>query len=323
MDIELRDKVKIYIELASDYKRKMRFDNKNIVSLGALMSSESNKDIDYKKIKEIRKYIKKKTSVLSVFRGKFSKVFSTIMSSRDDYEIVFENTKYIYEMLLEEGMTESSRLLYAAFILAKSETNKELKNAINKFKYYSNLDSLEFLKSDYLVFAYLSILEYKEDFIVSRLNTINNEFVKTNIKDLNFCGLFYFALLISDDDVYKLEGEKLINKIEKALRIKCLLMKDEVEIDSYIYSLIGLSSNFVRDEDVFVREVNNIYNTLNVDKILRRFKFNYTERFKIALNIVLERYVEYIKGDIIDLQFNENGFIRIIEEYVMLSIGVS
>ncbi|MGL5869514.1 MAG: DUF4003 family protein [Clostridium chrysemydis] len=326
MDIELKEKVKVYIEFLYEFKKNMRCDKKEIASLGALISSETNESLDFKKVKEIRKYIKGKTKFNSPFRGKFSKVFSTIMNDREDYKEVFNNTRYIYDMLLLEGITPCQKLIYASFLLSKRVKEDELKDSLERFKKIlskvSEIDNLNDFKKDYLLISYLSLMQDSFIDIYENVKLIDKCFDLANIKDVSDSELFYYTLLISEEDPSKLEGELLESKIEKALRIKCLLMRDDVSFDNYIYALIGLASNFIKDEDVFVKGVNSIYNTLSESKRFRKFKVNETQTFKTALNIVLERYVEYIKGDIIDIEFNSESYIRIIEEYVMLSIGI-
>ena len=89
MDIELKEKVRNFIELNNEFKKNLRWDGKELNSLASLIANGSYEGVNEARVKKIRKYIRKNTKFNSKFRGEFNKVFSILMNARKDYEEVF------------------------------------------------------------------------------------------------------------------------------------------------------------------------------------------------------------------------------------------
>ncbi len=317
MDIELKEKVKIFIELNDEFKRNLRWDGKEINCLASLIANVSEKGINEKQLKVIRKHIRKNTRFNSKFRGEFKNIFSILMNGRKDYEEVFENTKYINYSLIDRGFKDNKEAIYASFLLSKRFKGEELEDKLSKLfniKYEIEKNKYDFLSNeDYIIYSYLTIINKDFDKIIEDVKDIS---LKIKNLDLNIKGNlepFYVSLLITNLD--------LENKIERAIKIRKTLMGNYDFIDNDIFPLIGLSSSFVKNDDVFSKGVCNIYEMLSEKSNFNSNGLSKKSIFKISLCIVLIRYLEYIKGDIIDIGTEEEkDLIYIIEEYIVFSI---
>ncbi|MGL4570893.1 MAG: DUF4003 family protein [Clostridium sp.] len=317
MDIELKEKVRIFSDVNNDFRSNLRWDGREVNCLASLITGSSLYGFDEKNMKAIRKYIRKSTKFNSEFRGEFLKVFSILMNLRKDYDKVFENTKYVYSVLNERDFCKNKEALYAAFLLAKRFSGKELdKNLNDLLNVKEELDKYSydfFKKNDYIMQVYITLMDREFNDTIELIKSIDLRFKEVNLKEVKELDAFYLSLLIS--------SEEIDEKIERALNIRCYLVENFNFLDADVYPLIGLASNFVKNEEVYSKEVLNIYNMLSDKKNFNSKGLSDKLLFKISLCIVLMRYIEYIKGDIIDLDTEgEIELIYLIEEYIAFAI---
>ena len=201
--------------------------------------------------------------------------------------------------------------------MSKRFKGEELEEKLSKLfniKYELEKNKYDFLlNEDYIVYVYLTTIDKDFEEIIEEIKNID---LKVKSLDLNTNGNlepFYVSLLVTNLD--------LENKTERAVKIRKTLMENYNFIDDDICPLIGLASSFVKNDEVFSKGVCNIYemlsekNNFNSNGLSRKFIF------KISLCIVLMRYLEYIKGDIIDVDTEEEeDLIYIIEEYIAFSV---
>lgn len=316
MDIELKEKVRNFIELNNEFKKNLRWDGKELNSLASLIANGSYEGVNEARVKSIRRYIRKNTKFNSKFRGEFNKVFSILMNARKDYKEVFLNTKYINQALIEKGFKDNKQALYAAFLLSKKFSIDQLEEKLNRlFKIKEVINQNEynfFMKEDYIVYVYLTDIDKEIHEIAKDIKKIDSKINSINLKEVNSLECFYLSLLITNSDIDK--------KIEKTLKIRCNLIDSYKFIEEDVYTLIGLASNFVRDDEVFSKEACNIYNMLKEENSFNNKGMSEKSIFKTSLCIVLMRYLEYVKGDIIDLGEEEvDDIIYIVEEYIAFS----
>ncbi|GAA0069499.1 hypothetical protein UT300003_10220 [Clostridium sardiniense] len=317
MDIELKEKVRIFIELNNEFKKNLRWDGKDLNCLASLIANGCDEEINETRIKDIRKYIRKNTKFNSKFRGEFKKVFSILMNGRKDYKEVFLNTKYINSSLVDRGFKDNKETLYTAFLLSKRFNGEELEEKLNRLfeiKEVINEEKYDFfMKEDYIVYVYLTAIDKEINEIVQDIKNIDSKIGKINLKEVKSLDSFYLSLLITNSDIEK--------KIEKVLNIRCNLIDSYNFIEEDVYPLLGLASSFVREDEVFAKGVCGIYDMLKEKKDFNSKGISEKNIFKISLCIVLMRYLEYIKGDIIDVDTEEeDDLIYIIEEYIAFSI---
>ena len=195
-------------------------------------------------------------------------------------------------------------------MLAKRFFGKELDNRINRI-----IDINSSLKdNDYISYANLSCTNRSIDRITKELTEIENILKITGREISVDIKSFSTLLMIDEDDVE--------TKVEKALNIICNIKSELFEIPGKAYPLLGLATMLVEDPESFCVELKDIYNSLKNTKEYRYFMHR-DLRIIISLGLLLNKYVEELKADLIDINVSDeiNVFLA-IEECTVFSLSV-
>jgi len=308
LDIELKNKVNLLSENYKEIKKQLRSDGDLYNHFEALLYGLTDKELDLEKINEIREYIKnKKTN--SIFKGNFLKIFSILMDNRDDYKEVYKDTIVVYDFLVSKGFTHSNETVFASFILSKRFKEEELNYRVNKL-----IEIKELLGSNEYI-SCANLAAGNKD-----IKTIEKEFneVKQIMASLGYsydCEKENFVLtLISNEGNLKERTKKAINILKE--------IEKEYLINSLNFlSLIAIASLFTSCEKSFISEFNDVYNML---KETKGYKFFISKevRIIISLCVVINKYAEEMKADLIDININDEiSILLVLEEQTAISIA--
>lgn len=308
MDIELKNKVNLLSENYKEIKKQLRSDGDLYNHFEALLYGLTDKELDLEKINEIREYIKnKKTN--SIFKGNFLKIFSILMDNRDDYKEVYKDTIVVYDFLVSKGFTHSNETVFASFILSKRFKEEELNYRVN------NLIEIKELLGSNEYISCANLAAGNKD-----IKTIEKEFneVKQIMASLGYsydCEKENFVLtLISNEGNLKERTKKAINILKE--------IEEKYLINSLNFlSLIAIASLFTSCEKSFISEFNDVYNML---KETKGYKFFISKevRIIISLCVVINKYAEEMKADLIDININDEiSILLVLEEQTAISIA--
>ena len=309
MDVELRSKVDLLSDNYNDIRKALRWDGNLLNHFEALLYVRTDKEFSLEKIKEVRKYLDSR-KLPYPFKGVFNKICSIMLDDRDDYVQVFNNTLYVYERLIQNGFKGNEKAAFASLMLAKRFFSKELDNRINRI-----IDINSSLKdNDYISYANLSCTNRSVDRIRKELTEIENILKVTGRESSVDIKSFSTLLMIDEDNVE--------TKVEKALNIMCNIKSELFEIPDKAYPLLGLATMLVEDPESFCVELKDIYNSLKNTKKYRYF-MNRDLRIMISLGLLLNKYVEELKADLIDINVSDeiNVFLA-LEECTVFSLSV-
>ena len=309
MDVELRSKVDLLSDNYNDIRKALRWDGNLLNHFEALLYVRTDKEFSLEKIKEVRKYLDSR-KLPYPFKGVFNKICSIMLDDRDDYVQVFNNTLYVYERLIQNGFKGNEKAAFASLMLAKRFFGKELDNRINRI-----IDINSSLKdNDYISYANLSCTNRSIDRIRKELTEIENILKVTGRESSVDIKSFSTLLMIDEDNVE--------TKVEKALNIMCNIKSELFEIPDKAYPLLGLATMLVEDPESFCVELKDIYNSLKNTKKYRYF-MNRDLRIMISLGLLLNKYVEELKADLIDINVSDeiNVFLA-LEECTVFSLSV-
>lgn len=316
MDVELRGKVDLLTENYKEIKKSLRWDGDILNHYEALIYGTTEKELNLERIKEIRRYIKDKKNVNNVLKGKFLKIFSLLLGEREDYKVVFKETTNLFEHLVSVGFVENIRTAFAALILAQRFKGENLEQRVTRLinikQTLEEENQINFHKGDYLSYANLAILN-------KEVGDINKDFILVHEK-IKEAGLnikkssegFTTALILDDSSTTE--------KIERALSIRCNIKSELFELPEKCYPLIGLATLIVKDEEGFAREVKEVYNLLKGRKGYGHFMDN-NIRMLISIGVILNKYVEEIRADLIDVNISEEiNMLLALEEFTVFSL---
>ena len=309
MDVELRSKVDLLSDNYNDIRKALRWDGNLLNHFEALLYVRTDKEFSLEKIKEVRKYLDSR-KLPYPFKGVFNKICSIMLDDRDDYVQVFNNTLYVYERLIQNGFKGNEKAAFASLMLAKRFFGKELDNRINRI-----IDINSSLKdNDYISYTNLSCTNRSVDRIRKELTEIENILKVTGRESSVDIKSFSTLLMIDEDNVE--------TKVEKALNIMCNIKSELFEIPDKAYPLLGLATMLVEDPESFCVELKDIYNSLKNTKKYRYF-MNRDLRIMISLGLLLNKYVEELKADLIDINVSDeiNVFLA-LEECTVFSLSV-
>ena len=309
MDVELRSKVDLLSDNYNDIRKALRWDGNLLNHFEALLYVRTDKEFSLEKIKEVRKYLDSR-KLPYPFKGVFNKICSIMLDDRDDYVQVFNNTLYVYERLIQNGFKGNEKAAFASLMLAKRFFGKELDNRINRI-----IDINSSLKdNDYISYANLSCTNRSVDRIRKELTEIENILKVTGRESSVDIKSFSTLLMIDEDNVE--------TKVEKALNIMCNIKSELFEIPDKAYPLLGLATMLVEDPESFCVELKDIYNSLKNTKKYRYF-MNRDLRIMISLGLLLNKYVEELKADLIDINVcDEINVFLALEECTVFSLSV-
>lgn len=292
LDIELRSKVDLFSENYKEIRRALRWDGKRINVIGALLNSRTDKEIDFEKLKKIRKYLEVNSNKGYSFSKKFNNMISLLIYDSKDYKKVYEDAITIYEHLTSKGFLENETTLFSSFMLSNRFYGQELENRIIK-----TIDIKNTFKGDnYTNYALLAIGDKPIDTIINEFNIISDNIKQVGNYNEEINNNLTFSLILEDKDVVK--------KVEKALDILCNIKSEIGMLKSDVYFMLGLSSTLIKNPMNFSKEIKDVYDKLNKKRFFKYF-MNKDMKIMISIGIVLNMYIEEAKVDLIDISFSD------------------
>ena len=308
MDIELRGKVDLLTENYREVRRYFRWDGKKLNILEALLYSRTGQDVEFFKVKEIRNFIKSDKANKNVFNRRFLNRFSLLYDVNKDYKKEYEDIKNVYEFLISKGFDENEDTVLSAFVLVKRYTGLELQNRVNKLIDIKN----NYKKDKSIDYTLLATLDKDIQKIKSEVDKIKYFISEIDRKDKELFNTLIVQLMLDDrevsENIYRIS--RIVDEIEKRI----------IPVSNNLFPMIGVTNLIVEDIDGFIKELEYVYNEMKNRKI---FKYFLSKDIKLmfSMAIILDKYLEEIQADLIDL--NEEAEINtllILEECIVFSI---
>lgn len=308
MDIELRSKVDLLSENYKEIKKELRTDGDLLNHFEALLYGLTDRYLNVDKIKEIRQYIKGKKAGLGI-KGNFEKIFSIMLDNREDYSEVYENTLSVYKFLISKGFNNTNKTIFAALILSKRFKGEELDRRVLKlFKIKDSLNSNDYLSCANLATTNKEIYEIKEEVFTVREKLKSYKF-NYNSNDESFI----LSLLLDNDDLER-RTEMAVNIVKEMEKVFSI-------VPTKTLPLLGLATLLIEDEKVFITELKDVYLAL---KETKGYKYFVSKEFRLilSLGVVINKYAEEVKADLIDININDEiNILLALEEQTVFSIA--
>lgn len=269
-------------------KEELRYDGEYINHFASLIYSNCDMELPTTKVKNIRKYIKDKTSRMSCFRGDILYILSLLIAQEVNFEYFVGELLDTYDLLLEAGFKESQYLVLTAYAITKHGKKMEkVKNVyetkniyqIVKRK-YSNLTNEE----DYLECALLALSRVDADIIendneiIAKLNSELDMFSKNSIQGLTM------AMALNEDDYSIRTIQELFKEFEEK----------DMKISHQFLPFLGSIVDF-SDPKGYVGKVEQITEYLCLEEPL--YEFYMDKSFRTFIAIVLLEFSKTSKKE--------------------------
>jgi len=305
MDIDLRNKVNLLSDNNKEIKKVFRWDGKIVNLVEGLLYDRTDKEFDLKKIKIMRKKLKKSKYP---FTNLSINLFTLLVEENKDFYQVFKDTYSAYEHLLSKDFAKGDKLAFASFIIAKRYSGQDLSDRIEKLVQIRR----RFSGDDYVGYANLTVTSKSVDEILNEFKLIKEKIDEAGIYEVYDPTSLALSLAAQHNDIKE--------KVEKALSILCNIKSEIFTIPSKAYPLVGLSNIVVKDPEEFSKELADVFNILNEKKYFKYF-IKKENKIVFALGVILNKYVEEVRADLIDVESKDKKYLLLaIEEYMVFSL---
>lgn len=242
MDINIKEICDTTVKNYRYAMQNLRYDGDYINHFSALLNGYYRRNISYDEVREVRGYIKKHTSNMSVFRGDMLYILSFLICATENDKIQMCNDILeTFNIFIEERFKECEYLVLAAFSIVRYinkddriVTIKRTRHIFNIIKQkYGNLTK----EDDYLLCTLLAVNGLEFDFMTEYM-----DFIFNYMHDLK---------LFSNNGVQCLTNSILLNSNEntpdKVSKLLVALEDNDLKIGYQFLQILGV---MVEDQDI-------------------------------------------------------------------------
>lgn len=240
MDKFLVDRIQRTVDNYRLAKEELRNDGDVINHFASLVFSHYEKRIPVERVKEIRKSIKSRTTIMSPFRGDTLNILSLLIATvdKEKEEELIEDMYETMEILEEEGFSSCSYLALSAFTISKYKKYKDKRDIISKIKElyiilkekYSNITN----EDDYLLCTLWVINNIEADTVDDFIENIFEHIADSHIRSKNGVQGLANAIILNGSS-----GE-----MYRSMEFMLQLQKRNIKIANQFLPLVGVVSNY-------------------------------------------------------------------------------
>ncbi|WP_054629288.1 DUF4003 family protein [Paraclostridium sordellii] len=264
----------------------------------------ANKD----KIEENLKVIKDNTGIFSNFRGYSMYYTAILLSTKFDAQNDFREILDIYKRLKDKSFWGDTYLPFVAIILYENKNKIDIDTCIDNMKYV-----YEFMKKHH------PFLTSSDDYCRIALIAINSKDIDKDLDYIEKCyenlksnGFYPSNNLQALSHIMCFDKHRNDESIDKIIKLKDLMAKENCKMDSYGYPLIGAISLLDCDEDTLVSQIKKVSDSLKEVKGFGNWSLGKNNRNMISSAIVASAYADYLKKESNVDTISNNIFLDII-----------
>lgn len=289
MDYRVKYKVDNMINNYRKCEEELKYDGFYMNHFAALIFTNLNKEINFQRIRQIRKYIKEHTIWFSSFRGDTLYMLSILLSIEENWEIRFKRMLTWEERLKEEGFVESSYLSIGIWVLTEYFNDNEMEKASKKmYEIYSlikgkykNVTSVD----DYVLCALLAVIDMDSNVYIDVIESSFDRIISEGLTTNN--GAQTLANILCIDFVnWRVNVQKAIDILKSVEN-----MGDKVQPQHT--AIVGLGAVVSNNINIFTKEIKNINSYLCK---YPEYSFFMDRSFRLMLSMVISIFY-HIKGN--------------------------
>ncbi|GAA0771474.1 DUF4003 domain-containing protein [Clostridium subterminale] len=302
MNTRIENKLDIFADYTIQLGKVLKWDYRLSHMLCSMLYTNEERILDANRIKEMRDYIKKNTSIFSSFKGTTLPIIATMLSLDESPERLFTKTQLLYDKMKQQNFRGSEYLTIAAMQVAKIKIESEHDRVINRMKeFYDKLRKVHpFLTStdDYIYVAMVAMTDIDLDLAIRRVVTIENR-LKPILGGGNDMQALALVLLITDND-----DDELCSKVLELY--KCLKDKKYKLHYNGTMSTLGVLAMTSSNMYLIAEELVNGAEYLKDKKGFGAFSIGKVQRAMFSANFVALQYVGDMKNNLLEGTISNN-----------------
>lgn len=301
MNTIIENRLDIFADYTIQIGKVLKWDYRLSHMLCAMLYTNEERMLDTNRIKEMRDYIKKNTSIFSSFKGTTLPIIATILSLDENPESLFTKTQMIYDKMKQHNFRGSEYLTISAMQVAKIKTEFEYDSVINHMEeFYHRLRKVHpFLtsKDDYIYVAMVAMTDIDLELAIRRVVTIEDR-LRPTLGGGNDMQALALVLLLADND------DELCSKVLELY--KCLKDKKYKLRYNGTMSTLGVLAMTSNDMNLIAEELVNGAEYLIGKKGFGVFSISKVQRAMFSANFVALQYVGDMKNNLLEGTISNN-----------------
>lgn len=302
MNTIIENRLDIFADYTIQIGKVLKWDYRLSHMLCAMLYTNEERMLDANRIKEMRDYIKKNTSIFSRFKGTTLPIIATILSLDENPESLFTKTQMIYDKMKQHNFHGSEYLTISAMQVAKIKTESEYDSVINRMEeFYHRLRKVHpFLTStdDYIYVAMVAMTDIDLELAIRRVVTIEDR-LRPTLGGGNDMQALALVLLLADND-----DDELCSKVLELY--KCLKDKKYKLRYNGTMSTLGVLAMTSNDMNLIAEELVNGAEYLIGKKGFGVFSISKVQRAMFSANFVALQYVGAMKNSLLEGTISNN-----------------
>ncbi|MGL5151432.1 MAG: DUF4003 family protein [Clostridium sp.] len=270
----------------------LRYDGTYINHFAGIIYSSHKKEINCKDVKDIRKYIKNKTTRMSAFRGDILYILSILIgANKSMWQGLVDKIIKVYNILIEKGFEESAFLVLPTYVLAKYVQESDLNNIIKKIECNYNLLKEKNVNvtngDDYLICTLMAIKNVDMNIIQSYFDDIEEYAEEEDVLSNNEIQGLTTAMSLNFRDELSYQVEDFLDELSNR----------DIRISNKFIHLLGVIG-YKQDIHQYVDEIEGVIEYLCSEE--SSYEFYMDKGFRTILAICIIEASNQKKDNFID-----------------------
>lgn len=296
MNTIIQSKIDTFADYTIQLSKAIKWDYKLSHMLCSMLYTNEERMLDPNRIREMKYYIKRSTSIFSSFKGQTILITATMLSLDENPERLFENTKIVYTKMKQQGFYSSEYLTIAAIQVAKMKncSEAEYDKVISRMKQiYDGLKKVHpFLtgNDDYIYIAMLAMTNIEVNLAIERIVSIEKR-LKQTLGGGNDMQALALVLLLNDNN-----DDELCRKV---IELNNYLKEKNYKLrHNGMMSTLGVLAMTANNMQLIAEELVEGAEYLKEKKGFGIFSISKVQRAMFSANFVALHYIGDIKNDI-------------------------
>ncbi|NMM61782.1 DUF4003 domain-containing protein [Clostridium sp. P21] len=320
MNIELKGKVNLMVENYKELKGNFKWDTNILKHFCAMMNATRSEKVNIDKIKEIKKYIKEETGLISDYRGNNLLIMASLLCFEEDYKSFFKNMVWVHEKMSQYGFRKSPYLPLATYTIVKDVPEEQWNHKIQRMdEFYKSMKKNHFWLTSTDDYVFAAVLAATELDVKETMEKIEECY-----KVLSEEGFWKGNDLQTLSHIMALGEESVYEKCKKANSLYNKLKSEKCKLKYSGLATLGVLTLICEDENEIVREVKEVNDFIYEKDGYGMWSLDKSMRTILSANLVSDFYIDEMKKGVLKVALaNSINAIIIAQEQAAIAACIA